>query len=190
MVYKLPPYENIAAILPRYSTQGDHAVVISTDGLSTCTANSVRTLIKRLARSRSTDLVALRAHTARATQRSILQPLPLAPGLVLVPVKVRQPRISGDNCTGYVNLHAITAVTTCKQQPYRSTLSLAGNTEVPALWSTTTINRQLQCARLALDQITMQQTLRESPANYTAIATIATKLIEVIYDILTLKRKA
>lgn len=190
MSYKLPPYDQIAAILPSYSPQGDHAVIISTDGLSTATVNNVRTLIKRLARSRSTDLVALKAHAARATHRSILQPLPLAPGLVLIPVKVRQPRISGDTCTGYVNLHAITNVAICKQQPYRSTLSLAGNTELPVLWSTTTINKQLQYARLALDQITMQQTLRETPANYTAIATIATKLIEVIYDILTLKRKS
>jgi hypothetical protein len=190
MSHRILPNDQIAAIIPSYTPHGDQAVIISTTGKSTPTGTTIHTVIKRLARSSTTDLIALRAYTAQITQRAILQPLPLAPGLVLVPVKVRQPKISGDTCTGYVNLLAITAVTNNQQPPYRSTLILTGGTELPVVWSTVTIHRHLQHARLVMNQAANRQTLRENPENYPAIAGIATKLIDVIYEILALKRNS
>ncbi|MEG6585019.1 hypothetical protein [Dendrosporobacter sp. 1207_IL3150] len=186
----LPPFEQIAAIVPQYSTQGHGTTIISTTGLSSNTQSSVKTIIKRLARSRSTDLTALKARSSGATQRAILQPLPLAPGLVLVPLKIRKPIVRGDISTGYVNIHAVKAVSINQKRPFRSTLSLSGGTELPVMWTASTVKKQLQCARLVMTQTPSNHTLQETPASYAAISNIAAKLIEVIYDILTLKSKS
>jgi len=186
--YRLPAYEHIAAIVPSYSPFGDQSAIISTDGLTSAVDNNVRTLIKRLARSSSTDLPALKARTAKLTNRAILQPLLLAPGLVLVPLKVRKPRVAGDTSTGYVNMHAVTGVKSTANKPYRSTLQLTGGAELPVLWSPATVNKQLQHARLALHHLVLSPELTDSPASYAAIAGIATKIIDVIYDLLNLKR--
>ncbi len=190
MLYQLPPHEQIAAIIPSYSPQGDHAAVISTDGLTANTASSVRTLIRRLAYSRSTDLIALKARAAAVTRRSILQPLALTPGLVLVPVKVRKPRIAGDTSTGYVNLHAITAVLSGPDRLYRSILALSGGVKLPVLWSPATVHKQLQYARLTLSHLPLQPAAETTPASYAAITGIAAKVAELICDILKLKLKS
>lgn len=188
MPYRLPAAEQIAAIVPSYSPCGDHSTIISTDGLTASVNNNVRTLIKQLARGSAIDLPALKARTAQVTNRTILQPLLLAPGLVLVPLKVRKPRVAGDTSTGYVNMHAVTEVERTDKTPYRSTLRLSGGTELPVLWSPATVNKQLQHARLAVSHLSLSPRLCDTPAGYAAITGIATKIIDLIYDLLNLKR--
>jgi len=188
MTIQLPPHDRIAAILPCYSATGDSTTVITTDGTSRTTGLRLKTIINRLARSRAADLTSLKKNSTYSTQRAILQPLPLTPGLVLCPVKVRTPRIPGDPSTGYINLHAVTGVAKNHNQPYRTTVNLAGGTAVPVLWSTATVNKHLQSARLAMNTTPAYSTVHESAAAYADIAHIARKLVEVIYDILTLKQ--
>lgn len=122
-------------------------------------------------------------------QRSILQPLPLAPQLLLFPVKVRTPRITGDNCTGYINYFAVTTVAPCREAPVHTVLTLTGGHLIRALWTPATINRYLQLARLtAYAPLSAAAKVHETNAPYSPeLLGIAQKLAEVFQDILDLK---
>ncbi|SMC39659.1 hypothetical protein [Sporomusa malonica] len=194
MSQSLPAYTRIAAILPCYSAVGDSTTIISADGSTTTLTSRVRAVIHRLARSRAIDLTALRANTRAATERKNLEPLPLAPGLVLVPVKVRQPRVAGDTTTGYVNFHTVTAVCVSKNKPYQATITLSGKTEIPILWTAATVNRQLALARLAASTALTSQPLAANafhetfPGYAPDLLTLAVKLVDVFNEILTMKQ--
>jgi hypothetical protein len=188
-----PTYAKIAAIVPCYSTTGDTTTIFSTDGSATILTSQVRAVIQRLAKSQAVDLAALRAKIRSITDRTNLEPLPLAPGLVLVPVKVRRPRIPGDSTTGYINLHTVAAVCPNAKKPYQTTIALSGKTEIGVLWTTTTVNRQLALARLAAttapaSQLLPVEVLRESFPGYAAeLLPLALKLIDVFHEIVTIK---
>ncbi|WP_378950713.1 hypothetical protein [Pelosinus sp. sgz500959] len=143
-------YDSIAAMIPTYTPEGDITTVIATNGHQQKVKGRVRTVLNRLARSYSTDLVALKEKVTLATERSLLQPLPLAPGLVLFPLKLRLPRVSGDQTTGYINFHSVIDVVENHIPPYHSTIRLIGGTEIPVLWTTHTVKQHLQQARLAI----------------------------------------
>jgi hypothetical protein len=183
MSEQMSNYGNIAAILPHYTASGDTTTIITTDGKETHTNTRIRTVIRRLAHSRATDLTALRKRTACSTGRSLLQPLPLAPGLVLCPVKIRVPRITGDTSTGYINFHAVKGVAESTALAYQAIVTLTGGTDIPVLWTSETVKKHLQSARLAISQ-TIQ-----SPESHPDLLPIAQKLVEVIYDILVLKHQ-
>ncbi len=191
----LPAYAQIAAIVPCYSTTGDTTTVFSTDGSATTIPSRVRAVIQRIAKSRAVDLGALRAKTRAITERTNLEPLPLAPGLVLVPVKVRRPRLAGDPTTGYINLHSVATVCTSTKKPYQTTIALSGKTEIPVLWTSTTVNRQLALARLAdntapTTQLLRTEFLRESFPGYAQeLLPLAVKLIDVFQEIVYIKQR-
>lgn len=171
-------YEHIAAIIPSYTAVGDTTIIIATNGNQRTNNNRIRTVIKRLARSRATDLMALKHQAACATEHRILQPLSLAPGLVLCPLKVRIPRIAGDTSIGYINLHAVTSVMASHNKPYQSTIKLTGGTELPILWTLATVKKHLQHARLAMSYTAPEPTMRPE------LTMIAQKQVEVMYDLL------
>lgn len=196
MTNLLPAYARIAAILPCYTTAGDSTLIIADDGSTTTLNTKVRTVIQRLAKSRAVDLTALKNRTKAATGRKNLEPLPIAPGLVLVPVKVRKPRINGDTTTGYINFHAVTAVDTSTNKPYQATITLSGKAEVPVLWTSVTINRQLALTRLAVSSAPYllnalpARSFQESFAGYSPeLLTLAVKLVDVFNEILAIKRQ-
>jgi len=171
-------YERIAAIIPCYTATGDTTTIIATNGSQIANTSRIRTVIQRLARSRATDLTALKRKAACATEHAILQPLSLAPGLVLCPFKVRIPRVSGDTSIGYINFHAVTSITTNHNKPYQSTIKLIGGTELPALWTPNTVKKHLQLARLAMSYTA------HDPAMRPELTLIAQKQVEVMYDLL------
>lgn len=189
----LPAYEKIAAIVPCYSSTGDSTTVVATDGSTTKLTARVRTVIQRLAKSRAVDLAALRANVRAITEKTNLEPLPLAPGLVLVPVKVRFPRIAGDATTGYINLHSVSKVNATTKKPYQTTITLSGKAEISVLWTSATVSRQLALARLAASsapttKLLPTEMLRESLAGYaTEFLPLAVKLIDVFHEIVTIK---
>ncbi|MEW5920957.1 MAG: hypothetical protein AB1796_08445 [Bacillota bacterium] len=67
-------------------------------------------LVEVLARFYRLDLAAVRRHTGRLLELSHHIPLPLAEGLVLLPVRVCQAVALGENTTGYVNLSQVESV--------------------------------------------------------------------------------
>lgn len=195
MTYPLPAPERIAAIVPCYNALGDNTTVIACDGSSTTLACRVRAVIGRLAKSRAIDLAALKARIRVDIERKNLEPLPLAPGLVLVPVKVRKPRVAGDSTTGYVNFHAVTAVCANTNKPYQTTITLSGKTKLPVIWTNATVNRQLALARLAASTApTLKLPLpisafHESFPGYTPeLFSLAVKLVDVFHEILSIKQ--
>lgn len=185
--------ERIAAILPYYSATGDSTKIITTDGLTDTTNVRIRTVVRRLALSRAADLLALKKHASCATRSSILQPLPLTPGLVLCPIKVRTPRVAGDTSTGYINYYAVKSVEKNDSTPYQATVCLAGGVHLPVLWTVSTINKHLQNARLALvyaQQYQRADSFNEDVRSYAPeIVPIIQKFVEVICDIVAAKQR-
>ena len=171
-------YERIAAIIPSYTATGDTTTIIDTNGSKRANNTRIHTVLQRLARSRATDLIALKRNAAGVTDRTILQPLSLAPGLVLCPLKVRIPRVSGDTSIGYINFHAVTSVSANHNKPYQSTIKLTGGTELPVLWTPGTVKKHLQYARLAMSYTAHESAMRPE------LTMIAQKQVEVMYDLL------
>lgn len=60
MSEQMPRYDQIAAIIPCYTTLGDTTAIITTNGNQRATNTRIRTILNRLARSRATDLTALK----------------------------------------------------------------------------------------------------------------------------------
>ncbi|MGL5512760.1 MAG: hypothetical protein ACRDBM_05915 [Sporomusa sp.] len=194
MKQTLPAPSCIAAIIPSYKTLGDGTVLITTDGSTTAYNTHIRTIIRRLARQQAIDLAALRARTKIVTDRINLAPLPLTQKLVLVPVKVRQPRVAGDTTIGYVNYYAVKAVTANKNKPCQATILLSGKNKIPVLWTAATVNHQLVLARLttspelSFDRPTTRA-FHESGSSYDlALLPLAIKLVDVFSEILHMKQ--
>lgn len=178
---QLPSNDHIAAIIPCYTPLGDTTAIITTMGSKEITNTRIRTILSRLARSRSMDLTALKQKATSMTDHTLLQPLALAPGLVLCPIKLRNPKVSGDTSTGYINFHSVVSVDSTDQKPYQSLIKLTGGTELLALWKPTTVKKHFQYARLAL---TYTAHSSEMPPE---LALISQKLVEVIYDLLSVQ---
>lgn len=142
--------DSIAALLPRYTSEGDITTIISANGSQQEIKKSIATVLNRLARSRCLDLVTLKKKSSLVTETKILQPLPIAPGLVLVPLKVRHPKIPGDITIGYVNFHSVVKVSKNHTRPYQSTIRLIGGAEIPIIWTPATVKQHLQQARLTI----------------------------------------
>jgi hypothetical protein len=193
---KLPLHSDIAAIVPHYTAQGDHTVILTITGETICCTYRLRTILQHIAYKLCVDLAAIKKHTSQATQQAILQPLPLSSALLLVPVKIRIPRTAGDPSIGYINLFAITNIleekTVNPSSPYRSSLQLRGTHTLPAIWTCSTIKKQLRYARLsvaALPGYPATACCREASHPYTPqLRPLAQKLVELIYDILLLKQ--
>lgn len=168
--------ETISAILPVYTIDGDSTTILRSDGSSTEVAILLRSAVHRLARSLVVDLSALKQNCGQATSRTILQPLPLSLRLVLFPVKVRTPRVKGDNTIGYINLADVATVTANPDRPQQAIIALTGGQQIPIIWTKTTVQKQMQLARLAAaasPRSRLATRLQEDPVVYgTKLATI------------------
>ncbi|MEW5920504.1 MAG: hypothetical protein AB1796_06020 [Bacillota bacterium] len=94
--------EGLVALLPGYREEDGGTQVYTLCGAHR-DPRSLPWLVEVLARFYRLDLAAVRRHTGRLLELSHHIPLPLADGLVLLPVKVRQAATLGENTTGYIN---------------------------------------------------------------------------------------
>lgn len=197
MLTYLSAPETIVALIPEYTGTGDQTVLYTAAGDKTVTSLRASTLVRRLARTWTVDLAALKKQTALATQRAILQPLPICPSLTLVPVKVRLPRVPGDSSIGYVNSYCVTRLEACQPSDSpaapKSLICLQGGANIPCFWTSATVRKALQQAQL-LTRYTQTakhfRPLKESTVVYDPhLEPIAQKLVEVFYDILRLKQQ-
>ncbi|MEW5921406.1 MAG: hypothetical protein AB1796_10780 [Bacillota bacterium] len=101
--------EGLVALLPGYREGEGDTQVYTLQGAHH-DPRSLPWLVEVLARFYRLDLAAVRRHTGRLLELSHHIPLPLAEGLVLLPVKVRQAAALGENTTGYVNLIQVEGV--------------------------------------------------------------------------------
>lgn len=177
-----PAHNEIAALLPWYGDTGDSVKILLCRGGEITLSLRLKTALARLARQNATDLKALKAMTARITQHNNFQILPLSPGLVLFPAKIRTPRVPGDPTSAYINFHAIRDVVLGPAAPFRTMIKLQGSHDIPLLWTKPTVDKYCQMCRLAIAQRSESQTTASD------LTAIAQKLVEVFYDILSLKQ--
>lgn len=179
------PPETLAAVLPDYTPGGDCTALITADGTCSRSAVAIRSIIRRLARERAIDLAALKQKSAQATGQRMLHILPLADNLVLVPLKVRIPRVGRDNCTGYINACCVAAVRNTAPPPYKSTVVLQSGREIASLWTAATVEKYLRDVRLLTGMPAWPPQANPPPE----LAAISRKLVDVFQDILALKMK-
>lgn len=103
---KLPPAETIAAIVPVYTERGDETLILTCDGKTYCYGIKIQSLIKRLARKVCVDIRGLQQAAFRLLSQSSVLPLRFSEELLLVPLRMRIPRTTGDRGSGYVNYFA------------------------------------------------------------------------------------
>lgn len=167
--YTLPDNSKIAAIQPEYTAIGDRTLLFLTDGTQIPINLKVATIIRRLANRQTIDLCSLKNKTAKITKCTLWHPLVLAPDLVLVPLKIRKPRISGDVTSGYINFHHIITV---QKTTNDTCIKLIGNHEIHSLWKTSTVHEHMQRAQLAFLAMNKQNLMLESLAKYLLMSNI------------------
>ncbi len=101
--------EGLVALLPDYRGEEGGTQVFTLQGVHR-DPRSLPWLAEVLTRFYRLDLAAVRRHTGRLLELRHHIPLPLADGLVLLPVKVRQAAVLGKHTAGYVNSLQVEAV--------------------------------------------------------------------------------
>ncbi|MEW5922295.1 MAG: hypothetical protein AB1796_15410 [Bacillota bacterium] len=116
--------EGLVALLPACGVEpgGTHVLTL---GGTYHDPRSLSWLVELLARFYSLDLAAVRRHSGRLLGLRHHIPLPLANGLVLLPVKVRQATALEEGTAGYVNLLQVKDVAPLKT---RTAVAVGANT--------------------------------------------------------------
>lgn len=105
----------VAGLVPVYDDKGDSCLVFCRSGegksLTKFTEpHAVETVKRQLARCYALDLTAQGIILRRAYQRSTPLPFYLYDGRVYVPLKMRQPKVTGDATYGYLEMSIISKV--------------------------------------------------------------------------------
>lgn len=171
LTYTLPDNSKIAAVVPQYTKHGDQTSIYLTDGTHITTSLKVATIIRHLANRQIIDLSSLKNKTKQITKCTLWHPLVLAPDLVLVPIKMRKPKISGDATGGYINFHHIKTV---HEAMNCTCIKLIGEHEVCALWKITTVHEHIQRAHFTFLATNKPNFTFESFAKYLLVNHLAT----------------
>ncbi|ASS73877.1 hypothetical protein CIG75_02075 [Tumebacillus algifaecis] len=138
----------LALLAPVYvEGGGDMTRVVTMDGDMWNDPRPVPVVLKGIARHFGVDLTAVRERYGDILGRRLYVPLPFAPRLTLVPVKMRQPRIAKDGTTGYVAAQVIERVMPGARTT-TSALLLGGGQKVKCLQSGEFVRQQLRNARI------------------------------------------
>ena len=135
----------IAGIIPSYTQQGDQTLLYKTDGSCMVLPMHPEMVVRQLAERRQESLYLLRRWAGKCTGSKLWEPLGISWELVLVPLKMRKPRVPGDTATGYVSFSWIEEVE--KSGDY-SCLRLKNQQKLPVLWTWKTVVQHLQNAFL------------------------------------------
>lgn len=138
----------VAAIFPVYKENGDETMVIYQDGSHDTVPLKVRTVINRLAKLYSLDLLQLKKKTEGITQRSLYNPIVMSPSVILVPVKTRKPRVTGDSTLSYINLPTVKKISPSTVPDCRSQIKLTDNYAAECLWTPATVRKRFKEAEL------------------------------------------
>ncbi|KEO83306.1 hypothetical protein [Tumebacillus flagellatus] len=101
----------LAVLAPVYvEGGGDMTRVELTDGEGWLDPRPVPAVLKGIARYYGVDLTAVRERYGDILGKRLHVPLPFSPRLVLIPLKMRTPRVAKDGTTGYVAAHSIAQI--------------------------------------------------------------------------------
>ena len=139
----------LALLMPVYvEGGGDMTRIVLSDGRSWLDPRPVAFVLKQVARHFGADLTAVRERYGDILGRRLHVPLPLAPHLVLVPLKMRAPRVAKDGTIGYVNRRLVERVQP-GAEPITSALWLKEIGRIECLQSCDFARQQLRNARIA-----------------------------------------
>ena len=146
--------EGVSALLPIYEEgAGDSTLFVNRDGHKRIIHKKLKTVIKRLVSHYSYDLASLHQKYGELISQKYKIPLPLHPNLILVPFKIREPRIKGDFTYGYINYKCINKYV--KNNKY-SKIILNNGVEIPLLQSYYTTHRNILNAALVTKEFILQ----------------------------------
>ena len=115
----------------------------------------MKTYIQRLSRHFEVDLIKLRQDCGRHLCCTQLVPLPFAPHLVLVPLKMRTPLFAKDGTVGYVNIDSVKEIKDTgnvkDHTAPKCIITFEGGSSVPSLYSRKVTERNLKNGSLARD---------------------------------------
>ncbi len=137
----LPNDEDIAAIEPIYSERGDVTRIYLAHGGERVVDAEVRAVLRALASRHDKTVELMRRHAERYTHRRLYNPLAASAGLVLVPVKMRRPRVKGDAALGHVNVAALHEVA---GDGSGSVISIGAGRRLRTPWSLRTTHRHIE----------------------------------------------
>ncbi len=144
----------LAALVPFYNYEGGNATLIFTEsGKLFEDHRTVKWNLRRLARHLSVDLEAARRNQEEYFHYSQGLPLPLAPDLVLVPLKTRVAVGKNDGCHSYLNPAAVIDLRQVKEQgECRSVIVLPGEHTLPCHYTRKTVRKRLRDGAIALEK--------------------------------------
>lgn len=145
----LPEDYEIEALIPCYTEAGDEVRVYLRDGTIRSFPVRMKAMLKALAARHAKSLTLLRAHARREGKGRQSLPLAIGTSLILLPCKMRRPRIAGDETMGCINAAIAARVEKREQgEELRSVVHLATGREIPLLWSAKTAEQHFRAARL------------------------------------------
>lgn len=115
--------KELAMLVPVYvEGGGDMTKVVLRGGREWLDPRPVPAVLKQIGRYFGVDLTAIRERYGEILGRKLHVPIPLSPHLVLIPLKMRTPRVQKDGTTGYIVRQIVervipdTKTTKCKLQ--------------------------------------------------------------------------
>lgn len=150
----LPKDSEIEALVPLYTPRGDETVVYLQDGREIILHAIVRTVLKKLSMRRCKDLKLIRKFSSSYTARRLNNPLAIGPEMVLVPFKVRLPRVKGDRVMACVNVFAVLGV--FESEDGLAHIRLNSGRTLASLWDALTLKRYLQEAELIKEKMLLE----------------------------------
>ena len=101
----------LTALIPRYfHGEGNGTEVYYKDGSIINDNRKVKTILREIAKDFAADVAELRRKYGRVIGLKQQIPIPFSPEFILVPLKVRTPKIDGDGSYGYFSLEDIMTV--------------------------------------------------------------------------------
>ena len=147
MLFTAHNASSLSAIIPTYTTTGDSTTIYFTNGTNIMQNIRTKALLNRLAKALAYDLNTVRKISRQNTNSYLLSPLPLTSSLILMPIKIRTPRVRGDTSMGYINATQNITVRQGRIKGYKSLLVLPNEIYLDCLWDVNTVVRRLQVAK-------------------------------------------
>lgn len=154
MTISLPESLLIDAIVPVYTDQGDDSLILTRSGNIIHYPLKASSIIKKLAKRDCISIPALQYTTSRLLSHTGHLPLRFSDNLLLVPLKMRSPRLKTDRGYGYINYFAFCDSTADGSD---TLIETDGGHLIPILWSYKTTTMHLNNAH-TVDRALRQNT--------------------------------
>ena len=149
---KLPEDGRIAAVLPAYTDEGDATRILLSTGEEIILRVRTKRALELLAARHSQSLALLRRWGRYHVSGSNAMTLAMTPELVLLPLRVRAPKVRGDTTFGFINVALGEMDLRPADAGLGTELVLPTGQLIPVLWRAATVRRHLLAARLLAHQ--------------------------------------